>query len=115
MARALGEGRPVTREQIIRELYGAPVPAAPGRPDVVVTPTRLAPLFVEPPIGPDVTPDGPDAHLDPAPDSAVSFAEAAERLGVTVGTVRRYAAPSSGKLRRLGTGVTLASVESLAA
>ncbi|EIV92950.1 hypothetical protein FraQA3DRAFT_2623 [Frankia sp. QA3] len=55
-----------------------------------------------------------DAPVDQVPDSAVSFADAAARLGLSTGTVHRYCAPSSGKLRRVGTGVSLASVEALA-
>jgi hypothetical protein len=48
------------------------------------------------------------------PDTAVGLADAAARLGVSVNTVKRYLAPSSGKLRRLGDGVSLASLQVLA-
>lgn len=121
MARAFGEGRPVTREQVIRDLYGTPtldVPAPACNNDAqahTVTPTLAVVFAAPPPVTPDVTPDWLDAHPDQDPDSAVSFVEAARMTGLTVGTVRRYAAPSSGKLRRLGTGVSLASVEALRA
>ncbi len=115
LARRLGEGRPVSRADVVRDLYGA-FTLAPARtdPDSVVTlappPAPLAPLFVEPP----ALDNGQD-HDDVPPDAVVSFVEAAARLGLSVATVRRYAAPSSGKLVRLGAGVSLASVASMAA
>ncbi|WP_261555534.1 hypothetical protein [Frankia tisae] len=109
----VGQGRPATREQIVRELYGAPTVAtnAATPTDVAVTlAPEVAPVFVAPTV-----PDHQDVSRDvQEPDIAVSFADAAARLGLSISTVRRYAAPSSGRLRRLGTGVSLASVEALA-
>ncbi len=116
----LGSGRPATRADIIRDLFGAPTVATNGitPTDVAVTlAPPLAPVFVAP-VVPDHQGDDVvrrDAPVDQAPDSVVSFADAAARLGLSIGTVRRYCAPSSGKLRRVGTGVSLASVEALAA
>ncbi|MCM3921717.1 hypothetical protein ND748_08575 [Frankia sp. AiPs1] len=108
----LGEGRPATREQIIRDLYGAPIVAnnADTPTDVAVTlAPEVAPVFVAPTV-----PDHQDVIVDQEPDIAVSFADAAARLGLSIGTVRRYCAPSSGKLLRVGIGVSLASVDALA-
>ncbi|WP_261554206.1 hypothetical protein [Frankia tisae] len=120
MARAFGEDRLVTREQITRELYGTPTVVTNGITPTDVAATLappLAPVFVAP-VVPDHQGDDVvrrDAPVDQAPDSVVSFADAAARLRLSIGTVRRYCAPSSGKLRRVGTGVSLASVEALAA
>jgi hypothetical protein len=47
-------------------------------------------------------------------DAAVAVAVAAVRLGVAPATVRRYLAPSSGKLARLGSGVCPKSLDKLA-
>ncbi len=108
----LGSGRPATRADIIRDLFGAPIVATNGvtPTDVAVTlASPLAPVFVAPTV-----PDHQDVIVDQVPDSVVSFADAAARLGLSVGTVRRYCAPSSGKLRRVDTGVSLASVDALA-
>ncbi|MCM3920726.1 helix-turn-helix domain-containing protein [Frankia sp. AiPs1] len=114
MAHRLADGLPVTREQLVRKLFGPPVIAvATVRPvEVATLAPSLAVVFVEPPpVTPDVTPDGVDVH----PDQVITFTEAARMTGLSVGTVRRYCAPSSGKLRRSGTGVSLASIEAMAA
>jgi hypothetical protein len=120
LAHRLGDGLPVTRAQVLAELRLTPAPAvSPDRTinvDIVNVDRPAGPacqgatpapavVFVEP-----VTPDRPAV----TPDAVVSFAAAASRLGVSVATARRYAAPSSGKLTRAGDGVTLASVEALA-
>ncbi|WP_205446814.1 hypothetical protein [Candidatus Frankia alpina] len=113
----LGSGRPATRADIVREMFGAPTVAISGISPTDVAVTLASPVFVAP-AAPDHQGDdvvSRDAPVDQAPDSVVSFADAAARLGLSIGTVRRYCAPSSGKLRRVGTGVSLASVEALAA
>lgn len=88
LAAAIGDGQATTHQEVSRALFCAP-PAEP-RPatsaDVVVT-----------------------------PDEEVTVPDAAARLGVAQKTVRRYLAPSSGKLSRLGNGISLRSVEALAA
>ncbi len=116
LAHRLGTGLPVTRGQIITDLFGGPAapalagPAAPAAEPVISAPAPMAVVFLEP-----VTPDGQSVTPDGTPDSVVGFAEAAARLGLSVATARRYAAPSSGKLVRLGTGVSLASLVALEA
>lgn len=91
LAQRLGEGAPVSRAQVLAELRaGGAGPAGDVR------------------VSPSVTPDA-------APDEVVTFAAAAARLGVSVATAKRYAAPSSGKLVRLGDGVSRAGLEALAA
>ena len=99
LASAAGDGLPTTREQVVAELFGAPATARDAITVELVATT------------PTTTPGVP---VTPA-DGAVSLADAAARLGLTVKTVRRYLAPSSGKLARLGDGVSLASVEAVAA
>ncbi len=125
LAHAFGAGRLVTREQIITDLFGPlavtattlPVSpdSTPAEPNTTATAAPFpgagaAVVFLEP-----VIPDEQPISPDPTPDVAVSFAAAAARLGLSVGTVRRYAAPSSDKLVRLGDGISSASVERLAA
>ncbi|SQD96265.1 conserved hypothetical protein [Parafrankia sp. Ea1.12] len=91
-----GTGEPVTRADVLDELLAE-------RPPSPMTGTELRSS-----VSPDVTPD-------PTPDAPVTFAAAAVRLGVSVATAKRYAAPSSGKLVRQGDGVTRASLEAVAA
>ncbi len=114
-ARRLGEGRPVSRADVVRVLFGQPDVALDrtesGPVVTLAPPLALVPLFVQPPVT-----DGHQDHGgEDEPDTVASFADAARRLGLAVATARRYAAPSAGKLVRLGTGVSLASVERLAA
>ncbi len=115
LAHALGAGRPVTREQVIAELFPAAATPAPAS----ATPAAISVELLPDPATVDVpgvpTPDPDPVASDPTPDVAVSFAEAAERLGLSIATVRRYSAPSSGRLTRLGTGVSRASITSLEA
>jgi hypothetical protein len=85
LASAIGDGRAATRDQVAAELFGGPTE----------------------PVTPDPTPDAPVT----TPDTEVSIPVAAARLGLAEKTVRRYLAPSSGKLARLGGGVSHASVE----
>ncbi|ONH61297.1 hypothetical protein CcI49_06825 [Frankia sp. CcI49] len=89
-AQQLGDGAPVSRAQVLAELRAGGAGSAGDGP-----------------VSPPVTPDA-------APDAVVSFAAAAAELRVSVATVRRYAAPSSGKLVRLGDGVSAASLGALA-
>ncbi|WP_026239699.1 helix-turn-helix domain-containing protein [Parafrankia discariae] len=132
-----GSGAPITRADVLATLVGSdPVTPDRGRitstpvdptpaPDGGSTSTRLDPA-------PQVDPDpAPTSQVDPgstritpeptpitpgqAPDDAVSITAAATRLGVSVATIRRYCAPSSGRLIRVGSGVTRASLEALAA
>ncbi len=104
LAHALGDGRPVTRAQIITDLLPPVAVLVPP----VVTPTCISVELLPDPATVDVP------APDPTPDVAVSFGEAAGYLGLSVSTIRRYSAPSSGRLVRLHTGVSLASVEALA-
>lgn len=99
LASALGTGRPATRADVIAELFDSL--ATIGTTCISVTLIASRP---EAPVIPDAT-----------ADTVVSFADAAARLGLTADTIRRYAAPSSGKLCRLGSGVSLASVTALMA
>ncbi|CAI7975466.1 conserved exported hypothetical protein [Frankia sp. Hr75.2] len=91
-----GSGVPITRADVIDELLAERAPS-------LVTGTELRSS-----VSPDVTPD-------PTPDAPVTFAAAAVRLGVSVATAKRYAAPSSGKLVRQGDGVSRVSLEAMAA
>lgn len=102
LARRLGDGQAVTRAEVLAELYPPPPPAAP--------------VAVPAPVGFSVAlvPTQPRPVPAPRPDRAVSVSEAAGRLGYSEATIRRYLTPSSGKLVRLGDGVSLASVEALA-
>jgi hypothetical protein len=88
LASRIGDGRAATRDQIASELFDSPAAPAPALAcgDADVTP-------------------------DTRPDQELTVAEAAARLGLRVQSVRRYLAPSSGKLARLGGGVSLASVQ----
>ncbi|KQC39238.1 hypothetical protein [Frankia sp. ACN1ag] len=116
LAHALGAGRPITRAQIISDLFppavAHPVPAGVTPAEEPVTPLSVpnAVVFLAP-VTPDEEPVTPDATMD----EVVSFMDAAVRLGLSVATTRRYAAPSSGKLVRLGTGVSRASLVALEA
>lgn len=115
LAAALGEGRRVTREQILAELgaTNTPVTPGPGTPTAVQSaPPAPVPALAVAFLAPDVV--TPDAGTVTPPDMVVSFATAAARLGVSESSARRYAAPSLGKLRRVGVGVSLASVVELA-
>jgi hypothetical protein len=98
---ALGEGLAVTRREVRADLEAwrvraglAPAPAAPAAPaePAPAAPTPAPPLRL--------------VH----PDRALTLAEAAARLGATEATVRRYLAPSAGRLARLDGGVSAASV-----
>ncbi len=95
---ALGEDQRVSRREIRADLDAwriraglapAPAPAAPALP---------APVLVR-------------VH----PDRPLTVAEAAARLEVSERTVRRYLAPSAGRLARLDGGVSEASVTAYAA
>ncbi|WP_261565462.1 hypothetical protein [Frankia gtarii] len=112
LAHRLGDGQPVTRAQVLAELVAGYPPATGGG----IRPTGVIVELLHP-ARPDVpaAAPAPVATPDPTPDVAVTFAEAAERLKLSVATVRRYSAPSSGKLVRLGTGVSLASLVALEA
>ncbi len=116
LAHALGDGRPVTRAQIISDLFppavAHPVPAGVTLTEEPATPLPApnAVVFLAP-----VTPDEEPVRDDATPNAVVSFVDAAARLGLSAATARRYAAPSSGKLVRLGTGVSLASLVALEA
>ncbi|CAI7978872.1 conserved hypothetical protein [Frankia sp. Hr75.2] len=102
LARRLGEGLAATRATVLAELHTSR-PAAGG-----ITPVDISVTLV-------TSPDRPDATPDPTPDAPVTFAAAADRLGVSVATAKRYAAPSSGKLARLGDGISRVSLEAMAA
>ncbi|CAI7981145.1 conserved hypothetical protein [Frankia sp. Hr75.2] len=101
LARRIGLGEIVTRHDVIAELFGRPAATTPG-----FTVTVLA--------GPDRAPDAVATAPDVAPD-VVSYADVAAALGVTLGTVRAYCAPSRGKLVRLRDGVSRASLDRLTA
>lgn len=105
LAHRLGSGEPVTRADILDELTAPPAPVVPAG-GITVTAAEPEP----------VTPDRPlIAHATAGQaDEIVSFADAAVRLGVSLSTAKRYAAPSSGRLIRLGSGVSSASLEALA-
>ncbi|EFC86454.1 hypothetical protein [Parafrankia sp. EUN1f] len=91
-AQLLGEGQAVTRAQVTAELFSV---RKPSPIDIVVS---VLPPAVEP---------------APAPvDQEVTFEVAAARLRLTASTVRQYCAPSKGRLRRLGHGVSLDSIRS---
>lgn len=97
MASALGAGQTVTRDQVAAELFGATAAKASHVAERPATCDDAA-------VTPDVT-----------TDEEVTIPDAAARLGLKAQSVRRYLAPSSGKLRRLGAGVSLRSIERLAA
>lgn len=93
--------RPVTRaDAVAATLDRDPITPVGSAPD------PEPPLSDHPPITPAIAGQA---------DEVVSFTEAAARLGISPATARRYAAPSSGRLIRLGDGVTLASLEACAA
>ncbi|WP_041253574.1 hypothetical protein [Frankia sp. EAN1pec] len=95
-AHLAGSGLPVTRADVIADLATLD---GRGFPDGK----------------PAVTPDPEPPLPDPAPDDIVTLDVAAARLSVSVATIRRYCAPSSGRLIRAGSGVTRASLEAVAA
>ncbi|MCK9922469.1 hypothetical protein MXD61_11355 [Frankia sp. AgPm24] len=92
---AIGEGYRVGRVEILADLDGWR-----RRAGLVPTAVKLAA-----PVAPAPSP------LPACPDRAVGLAEAARLLEISEVTVRRYLAPSSGRLARLDGGVSLASIE----
>lgn len=109
LAQAIGEGRPVDRHVVIAEMFGTDAPVS--SPDATLTaePVTPVPVLAVAFLAPDiVTPDA-------VPDEVVSWVDAAEMVGVSVATCKRYAAPSSGKLTRVDDGVSLMSVRALSA
>ncbi len=99
-------GPPVSRADLIARMFPAPVPAqsAPA--------TSINVHQAHEDGGSDPAPVLPPG---PPPDVEVSYADAAARLGVAVSTIKRYIRPSSGRLVRMGDGVSAASVEALRA
>ncbi|EIV90823.1 hypothetical protein FraQA3DRAFT_0229 [Frankia sp. QA3] len=106
-------GPPVSRADLIDRMFPTPDPP----PDIPATGINIR--QADEGGGSDPAPAPPpdlpaDSRTRPG-DVEITFAAAAERLGVTVATVKRYARPSSGRLVRMGDGVSSASVEDLAA
>lgn len=135
-----GGGEPITRADVLAALDRDPTTLVGSDPITPITPTPVDPDPApdsrstpgRPDPAPQVDPDpDPTSQVDPgstrispdptpitpaqAPDDVVSLGDAATRLGVSVATVRRYCAPSSGRLIRQGDGVTRASLEAAAA
>ncbi len=102
-------GPPMSRADLVARMF--PTPDA--TPDRLMTSSNDGQAYA--------VEDGTSAPIPgadrpaPAPDVEITFAAAAARLGVAVATVKRYVRPSSGRLVRMGDGVSLASVEALAA
>lgn len=101
-AHLAGTGMPVTRADVLDELLAETMP-----------PPSL------PVADPEPSPSDQGRITPPTPgqsaDDVVSLDAAATLLGVSISTIRRYMAPSSGRLTRSGDGVTRASLEAMAA
>lgn len=95
-------GPPVSRADLIAQMFPVADPGA----DKSATSINVGQVHED---------GGPDPAPVLPPDVEISYAAAAERLGVAVATIKRYARPSSGRLVRMGDGVSAASVEALRA
>lgn len=106
LAERLGAGEAITRHDVIAELFGRPAAVTPT-PTPDAPPAFVVTVLPRPDRAPDV--------VAMTPDEVVSYAAVAATLGVTLGTVRAYCAPSRGKLVRLRDGVSRASLDALIA
>lgn len=115
LAAALGQGHRIGRAEILADLDGwrertgrprrdqAPAAAPSEQPETAPAAPRLV-------LVPSATPEP-----QPAADRALTVAEAAQLLRIAAASVRRYLAPSDGRLARLAGGVSEASVTAYAA